>query len=102
MNDNRRCTATAKATGERCKRAAAPGGTVCVKHGGGAPQVRAAAARRVERQAAEAELAAVFGAPLSEADPVETVINEIRHCAGHVQWLRAKVAELPTEDLVWV
>lgn len=45
--EDRRCTATAKGSGQRCKRAAIPGGTVCVKHGGGATQVRAAAQRRV-------------------------------------------------------
>lgn len=38
--DARRCTAIAKGTGERCKRRPIPGGTVCVKHGGGAPQVQ--------------------------------------------------------------
>lgn len=42
-----RCEATAKASGVRCKRPAIPGGNVCRKHGGGAPQVRAAADRRL-------------------------------------------------------
>jgi hypothetical protein len=42
-----RCTATAKASGEQCLRPAIPGGSVCRKHGGGAPQVKAAADRRI-------------------------------------------------------
>jgi hypothetical protein len=33
----RRCTATSKRTGERCKRAAAPGRSVCAMHGGKSP-----------------------------------------------------------------
>jgi hypothetical protein len=40
----RRCVATNRA-GTRCKLAPIPGGTVCVLHGGRAPQTRAAAER---------------------------------------------------------
>lgn len=42
-----RCVATSQRSGERCKRWAILGGRVCPKHGGGAPQVKAAAAARV-------------------------------------------------------
>jgi hypothetical protein len=42
-----RCTAKSKASGQRCKRAAIPGGTVCRFHGGAAPQVVAAAKVRL-------------------------------------------------------
>ncbi len=45
--DRRQCTATAKGTGKQCKRSPIPGGTVCVKHGGGAPQVKKAARERL-------------------------------------------------------
>lgn len=45
--DARQCTATAKGSGARCKRRPIPGGTVCVKHGGGAPQVQAKAEERL-------------------------------------------------------
>lgn len=41
------CTATAKGSGQRCKRRPIPGGTVCVKHGGGAPQVQMKAKERL-------------------------------------------------------
>lgn len=42
-----RCSARSKATGNQCRRHAILGGGVCVVHGGQAPQVKAAAARRV-------------------------------------------------------
>jgi hypothetical protein len=41
------CTATAKGSRKRCKRRPIPGGTVCVKHGGGAPQVQFKAMERL-------------------------------------------------------
>ena len=41
------CTATAKSTGERCGNPPIPGANVCKIHGGAAPQVQAASARRV-------------------------------------------------------
>lgn len=43
-----RCTATSKQRGEQCKQPAIHGGTVCRFHGGAAPQVIAAAERRLE------------------------------------------------------
>lgn len=43
----RQCTGTAKHTGERCKRAPIPGGSVCAMHGGNTPMVRQAAQRRL-------------------------------------------------------
>lgn len=42
-----RCTAKAKSTGDRCKRGAIHGGTVCRMHGGAAPQVQKKAAQRI-------------------------------------------------------
>lgn len=44
---DRQCTAKAKSTGKRCEQSAIRGGTVCWKHGGAAPQVKAAAERRL-------------------------------------------------------
>ena len=50
--EERRCTARTKA-GRRCSHPAIKGGTVCfAPHGGKAPQVMAAAARRLETQTA--------------------------------------------------
>jgi len=49
-----RCTATSVMTGKQCKRRPHPGSNVCTKHGAGAPQVRAAAERRLaDAQAVE-------------------------------------------------
>lgn len=42
-----RCIARTHRTGQRCKKLAVTGATVCWTHGGAAPQVRAAAAARV-------------------------------------------------------
>ncbi|MEW1834529.1 hypothetical protein [Microbacterium sp. NPDC079995] len=41
-----RCSATAKHSGTRCKKAAIPGGTVCRLHGGAAKQVQRSARER--------------------------------------------------------
>lgn len=41
------CSATARSTGQRCKRPAIRGGSVCRIHGGLAPAVQAKAARRL-------------------------------------------------------
>ena len=43
---DRRCTGTNRA-GERCARAPIPGGSVCILHGGSAPQTRSAAKLRL-------------------------------------------------------
>ena len=42
-----RCTAKSKSTGEQCKLAPIPGGTVCGVHGGSAPAAKMAAQRRL-------------------------------------------------------
>lgn len=52
----RQCTARSKRSGDRCRRAPAPGAEVCVMHGAGAPQVRAAARVRTLKVQAEGML----------------------------------------------
>jgi hypothetical protein len=99
-----RCTGTAKSTGERCTQPAIPGGTVCRYHGGGAPQVKAAAEQRLlfRRAVLEAE---TLGLP-REIDPHTALLEELHRTAGAVQWLAAVVADLERAqvagDSVWV
>ncbi len=57
----RRCRATSKRSGERCRRLAIPGGAVCVMHGGAAPQVAAAAQRRLSSAALYDALPRILG-----------------------------------------
>lgn len=80
--------------GQPCGRPCPPG-EVCKSHGGAAPQVRAARARRTQEAAA---LAAVhtLGLPL-DISPTEALLEEVRWTAGHVHWLRQRVQELETQ-----
>lgn len=55
------CTATSNRTGERCKRSPIKGGTVCSTHGGRAPQVALAAARRTVMAEAQSIVAKYDG-----------------------------------------
>lgn len=97
MDDERRCTATSKQSGRRCKRAAVPGATVCATHGGKAPQVVAKANERLERAAAERAVA-TYGLAV-EVDPLQALLDELHRTAGHVAWLGALIADLEhTED----
>lgn len=47
MNNSRRCKAHSSQTGQRCKKAAMLGQTVCRKHGGASPQAKKAARERL-------------------------------------------------------
>lgn len=92
-----KCTAR-KSNGEPCKNWAVKGATVCRNHGGSAPQVRAAAARRREQEAAQ-KAVATLGLPV-DISPTEALLEEVRWTAGHVQWLRGRVQELDTVPVV--
>ena len=93
MTDPRsqRCTATNR-TGNPCKRQAIIGGTVCASHGGRAPQVQRAAARRLALGEALAELDRL-GRPI-DIDPSEAMLEMVREAAGNVAFLRSRVQEL--------
>lgn len=99
MDDSRRCTAKSKQSGERCKRAAIVGGTVCKIHGGGTPVAKVAAERRQQEDAARRALANL-GEP-EPIDPAQALLNLIAGKHGEVLWLRAKVREVEPAMLTW-
>ena len=72
-----------------------PGVGKCSWHGGCAPNGRVAAMNEAARQAVE-----TYGLP-RDISPTDALLEEVRYSAGHVAWLRAKVAELEAADLVW-
>ena len=72
------------------------GGTRCKKHGGGSPQARRAAEKRLAEAQAQKELergVRTLGLPI-DIDPGKALLDEIHWTAGHVAWLREKVQEL--------
>jgi hypothetical protein len=98
-HDRPRCVGTSKQTGERCGLAPARGATVCKWHGAGAPQVRAAAERRLAHEAAERAVATL--GLRRDIGPEEALLEELQWTAGHVAWLRQRVQDLDPEALVW-
>jgi len=90
--DDRRCMATSKQSGERCKRLASPGAAVCAMHGSRAPQVRAKAAERI----VEAEAGALLAR--NGHDAVTDPVSALSELAGEVVALKdilgGKVVEL--------
>lgn len=93
---DRHCTAR-KSNGDPCKRWAVKGATVCPSHGGRAPQVKAAAERRLADE--RARLAATtLGLP-RDIDPYQALLEEVHRAAGVVGWLSIQVAELEQSDV---
>lgn len=72
-----------------------PGTGRCKLHGGCAPSSVAAGTEALARKAVE-----TYGLP-RDISPTDALLEEVRYSAGHVAWLRAKVAEIEAEDLVW-
>ena len=94
-----RCTAGARSTGDRCKRRAVPGADVCVIHGGAAPQVQAAARRRLLAAETAREVGALLAevAPdVTDIDPVEGILEALRCAWAMRRMLELVVAELST------
>lgn len=88
-----------KSGGGECAAHPIEGSSVCRVHGGSAPAVRAAAQRRVELEAARRQLA-TLGQP-EAIDPAEALLQLIGWKYGEVKWLRARVQEVPEDDLTW-
>jgi hypothetical protein len=95
-----RCTATAKSTGKQCGREAILGSNVCFNHGGAAPQVKAAAERRLAKE--------VIGKQLDEAleelgattddDPASVLLEAVAHASRMRRVLAAAVGSLSIES----
>jgi hypothetical protein len=90
------CTATSKQTGKRCGAYPPPGSAVCRYHGGLAPQVRAAAVRRLQAEEARADLVRL-GVSI-ETTPVEALQAMLDEAAGNVAVLRSMVHELSPDE----
>lgn len=84
--------------GQPCARPCKPGET-CNSHGGAAPQVARARARR-EQEAEAARQVATLGLAV-DINPTDALLQEVQWTAGHVKWLRTKVQELDERALVW-
>lgn len=72
-----------------------PGVGNCHFHGGSSPNGRVFAMEEAARQAV-----VTYGLP-RDISPTDALLEEVRYTAGHVAWLRERVAELEQADLVW-
>ena len=90
------CVARAKSTGHRCQRSPIQGATVCYVHGGMAPQVRAAAARRVEaaRVADDVRNVLAFEALAGVDDPLDALSRLASEALAMKEQLAARVNTL--------
>lgn len=68
-------------------------------HGGHAPQVRAAARKRLQTAAAERAVA-TYGLP-RDVTPGDALLEEIARTAGHVAWLAGVIQQLGEDTLTW-
>lgn len=91
-----RCSAH-RTNGDPCKAYAVRGATVCVTHGGAAPRVREAAARRVAEEKAAAKMR-LFAAPV-DIDPANALLELVQWTAGEVRYWRAEVARIAEDDV---
>lgn len=94
------CTATAR-SGDQCRRASTPGATVCHFHGGAAPQVKRAAARRLALGRAMGEAGRLLdelGSISAEsADPTVTILEAVARARQMALLFDELVAGLETK-----
>lgn len=91
-----RCTAKNR-RGVQCGNSAVPGATVCRLHGGAAPQVRRAAARRLQATHLEGSIGAMLAeleADALDVSPVAVLLEQVARTHAMVQVLGALVGEL--------
>lgn len=72
-----------------------PGAGNCHFHGGSSPNGRIHAMEEAARKAV-----VTYGLP-RDISPTDALLEEVRYTAGHVAWLRERVAELEQDDLIW-
>ncbi|MFI7449568.1 hypothetical protein ACIBQX_18875 [Nonomuraea sp. NPDC049714] len=82
LTAGQKCTATAKRSGKRCTHWPMRGSTVCAQHGGKAPQVMAAAERRIVEAEASAIVRRLLADP--DAEPVYDPAWELARVAGRM------------------
>lgn len=92
LMDDRRCTATSKRSGERCRKPAIVGGTVCAMHGGKSPAVAAAAEQRQVEAQAEATITKLWPG-LAAASPVKDPVDQMERLAGALTSMLDQVGE---------
>ncbi|PZR55252.1 hypothetical protein DNL40_02455 [Xylanimonas oleitrophica] len=90
---------------EPCTKYPIRGGTHCDTHGGRAPQVKAAAARRAEaarlEKAAADLLVEAYGDDVPKVDPTEAILRAVSWKHAEVLALRRMVADLEERERVW-
>lgn len=90
------CRAKAKSTGERCQRSPVAGAAVCRVHGGASQHVKAAARRRLEVQAVQADMMSVIASEGLQGvtDPLEALARLATEALAMKSALAARVNAL--------
>lgn len=96
------CGAKKRGKNEACASSPVPGGTRCGRHGGNSPKAKAAAEQRTAQQEFTQSVGTLgIREKYPDIDPGQALLSEIQISHAHVQWLRAKVAEIEPNELVW-
>lgn len=99
MDKPLKCAAK-RSDGKPCERWPIKGSTVCASHGGRAPQVKAAAKRRLTTERIQKQLRRL-GEPIT-VDPITAILDRIHAKAAEVAWYRQQIEQLTTDrELVW-
>lgn len=94
FDERYRCTAKSKRSGQRCRSRAVPGSNVCKIHGGGSPQARWAAARRLEEQRIATEIGQlVTELELDPRSPEEAILDAVARMDAAMRVLGARAAD---------
>ncbi len=96
--DARQCTATSKRSGERCRRLAMRGLSVCYMHGGKSPRAVHAGRVRVMEEEARRILERLEGTPITDAGEL---YEHLARIGGRVVALMDVLAERAAELRSW-